>query len=128
MANIFGIDSNFIDVSEIYIDGESIARIYATNTKLSRFYQPIITTNNKLSYSLLTNIPDIALKSDLNPYVPTLTLNAMLNAIPLTINNMQVLSPYALKDEVNSIVIPFANTKYASITNVSIFLPAGDKY
>ena len=101
-SNIFGFNDSDLNVSSLYINGEAADERYALSTNLTRFYQPIINSNNKLNYNLITNTPDVALKSDLSPYVQTLNLNAALSNLPRNSNINQVLTPYALKSDVNT--------------------------
>ena len=95
-SNIFGFNDSDLNVSSLYINGQSADERFALSTTLTRFYQPIINPTNKLNYNLLINTPDVALKSDLNN-------------LPLNSNINQVLTPYALKTDVNTQVLTLAN-------------------
>ena len=93
-SNIFGFNDSDLNVSSLYINGQSADERFALSTTLTRFYQSIINTNNKLNYNLIT--PDVALKSDLNN-------------LPLSSNINEVLTPYALKSDVNAQLLALPN-------------------
>ena len=103
MANIFGIDYSVLDVSELYINGESIGQLFASNTRLTQFYQPKITQSNLLSYNLISEKPD------LNQYVQVVNFNNSLNNLIANSNIQQILLPYSLKSEVSSQVAAKSN-------------------